>query len=198
VEAPFRWRPRPGFAPAAVYPPGVAVPRPLEAEAAEGGTLVWLPLVPGKREAGRRALAALPPPALLLFPPRPEDVPRVVQDWLALHREAPQALDEARLQVTEDPAALRSYLAAEEALWEAIYAIHPHTETSDGLHPRALAEAHWLLDAILGSADYEERHEFLTLAALETIAKELLLTVRKAELQHLQAHLEGQDTVMGW
>lgn len=195
---PFAWRHRPGAAPAALYPPGVAVPKPLEAEALDGATLAWLPLAKARQEAGRRALAALPAPAALLFPPRAQDVPRVVEAWLLLYAQAPSGIREAVLQVTDDPAALRDYVAAEEALWATIYAAHPHTEESEGLYPRALEEARWLCDAILGHKAYEARAEFLTLNALEAVARELLVTVRKAELQHLRDHLRGQDTVMGW
>lgn len=196
VQVPFLWLPRPGFAPAAVYPPGLAVPRPLEVQPLEGNTLVWLPLA--NIAAARRTLAALPPPALALFPARDEDVPRVVDTWLALYDEAPSALEEAVLQVTDDAAHLRAYVAAEEALWAAIYAAHPHTEESAGLYPRALEEARWLCDVVLGDKAFEERNEFLTLSAFEAIARALLVTVRKAELQHLRSHLAGQDTVQGW
>lgn len=195
MEAPFLWLRKPGFAPAAVYPHGLAVPKPLEAEATEAGTLVWLPL--GNAAAGRRALAALPKPLLLLFPARDEDILAVVDAWLGLHEQFPNALDEAVLQVTDDPAHLRDYLAAEECLWQVIYAKHPHKE-DPGILPRALEEARWLVDLVLGDKACEERSEFLTMSAFEALARALLLTVRRAELQHLRDHLRGLDTVSGW
>lgn len=195
MEPPFVWTRRPGCAPAAVYPPGLAVPRPLEAEATPAGTVAWLPLA--HVEAGRRALAALPPPALRLFPGRYEDVPAVVQAWLGLYRDAPRGLEEAVLQVTDDPAHLRDYVAAEVALWKVIYAKHPHRE-DPGILPRALDEAQWLCDLVLEDKGYAEASEFLTMSAFEAIARALLFTVRKAELQNLAHALEGQDTVRGW
>lgn len=194
-RASFLWLHRPGCAVAATYPPGLAVPRPLEAQPLEAATLVWLPLE--KAEAARRVLAALPPPALLLFPPRDEDVSRVLDTWLALYVDGEPCLREAVLQVVDEPAGLRDYVAAEEALWGAIYRAHPHKESA-GLYPRALAEARWLCDLVLGDKAFEERSEFLTMGALETVARELLFTVRRAEMQHLRDHLQGVETVMGW
>lgn len=195
METPFLWLRRPGFAPAAVYPPGLQVPRPLESQPLDAATLVWLPLA--NVEAGRRALAALPPPALRLFPARDEDIPAVVEAWLGLYRDAPKALEEAPLQVTDDPAYLRDYVAAEQALWQVIYAKHPHQD-DPGILPRALDEAQWLCDLVLGDEGYEDAAEFLTMSAFEAMARALLFTVRKAELQNLRNHLDGQDTVLGW
>jgi hypothetical protein len=192
---PFQWLPRAGCAPGAVYPPHVVVPKPLELQDLDGAALVWLPLA--RLDPARRALAALPSPALLLFPARDEDVPRVLDAWLGLYAEAPKAIEEAVLQVVDDQVQLRAYVAAEEALWALVYRLHPHKE-DPGILPRALAEARWLADVILDDDGYAEHAEFLTLAALEAVARELLVTVRRAEMLHLRDHLRGQDTVSGW
>jgi hypothetical protein len=192
---PFRWLRRPGFAPAALYPPAVRAPKPLEAEALDGATLLWLPL--GHVRPAQQVLAALPPAMAPLFPARTAQVPAVVDAWLLLYEQAPQGMQEAVLQVTDDPARLRDYLAAEQALWGQVYAAHPHRE-DPGILPRALDEARWLVDLLLGAEGYEEHGEFLTMSALEAVARELLLTVRRGELLALRHHLRGQDTVRGW
>jgi hypothetical protein len=195
VESAFLWLQRPGFAPAALYPPHVRVPKPLEVQELDGGALVWLPLA--LLEPGRRALAALPPPALLLFPPRDADVPRVMEQWLALYEDAPKSLEESVLQVVDDVAHLRPYLDAEDALWQIVWRVHPHKE-DPGVYPRALAEARWLCEAVLDHPAYAERAEFLSLAAFETVARELLLVVRQSELKALRDHLRGVPSYLGW
>jgi hypothetical protein len=153
--------------------------------------LLWKPLAP------KAAPVAVPQGALLLFPERHSDVPAVIDHWLRLYAESPKGIEEAVLQVHDDSAHLRDYVAAERALWELIYEAHPHKE-DEGIVPRALDEAEWLLDAVLGHHRYEDRNEFLTQAAFETVARELLITVRRAEMQHLRDHLRGLDTVSGW
>lgn len=175
-------------------PEGARVPKPLEGQVIDGGELVWLPFA--QLEAGRAALAMLEP-SLLLFPPRDADVDAVVATWLRLYDEAPAGVNEAVLQVVDDQAALAQYLDAEEALWEVIYRVHPHKESA-GIYPRALAEARWLCAAVLDHPDHDAKAEFLTLAAFEAVARELLVSVRRGELLALRDHLRGIEPYLGW
>ncbi|MCA1812871.1 MAG: hypothetical protein LC624_02835 [Halobacteriales archaeon] len=190
----FLWLRKPGFALGALLARDAEVPPPLEAQQAPWGTLLWLPLA---REAhARKALAGVRP-ELLLYPATKEQVPAVVDAWLWLYEQAPKGIDEAMLQVTDDPAFLHDYLAAEEALWERIYEAHPHRE-DEGILPGALEEARWLVHTVLDAPGYEQHTEFLTMSAFEVVARELLVTVRRAELLHLRDALQGKDTVSGW
>jgi hypothetical protein len=189
----FAWLRRPGHAPAALLPRDAAVPAPLAGQREVWGLLAWLPL---DEEAQGCAALARTRPELLLYPARDADVPAVVDAWLWLHEQA-KGMEEAVLQVTDDPAHLRDYLRAEEALWRRIYAAHPHRD-DPGVLPRALEEASWLVDLVLGDEQYEARSEFLTMSAFEVIARELLITVRRAELLHLRDSLQGKETVSGW
>jgi len=189
----FLWLRKPGFAPCALATRGDAPP-PLEAQREPWGTLLWLPL--GREAEGRAALAHVRA-ELLLYPARDADVPAVVDAWLWLYEQAANGLGEAVLQVTDDPAHLRDYLRAEQALWGRVFAAHPHRE-DPGVLPRALEEGSWLVDLVLGDEQYEARSEFLTMSAFEVVARELLITVRRAEMLHLRDHLQGKETVSGW